>query len=179
MSKTIIRRILLALCGIILGINIYNINAKNLVGNQLPMPFGYGMAVVLSGSMEPTFSVNDLIVVKEAEEYQVGDIVVFQDAYDLVVHRIVNISGDEVQTQGDANNMADEPINLSVVKGKVIFAVSAVGSVVTALKSPVSIAVLIAIAILLLEIPYRREKKQDKDELDKIREEIRRLKEED
>lgn len=179
MSKTVIRRILLALCGIILGINIYNINAKNLVGNQLPMPFGYGMAVVLSGSMEPTYSVNDLIVVKEAKSYQEGDVVVFQDVYDLVVHRIVAVSEAEVTTQGDANNTADEPIPLTAVKGKVIFSVPGIGSLVTALKSPVSIAILLAVAVLLLEMPYRMEKKKDKEDLDKIREEIRRLKEED
>ena len=54
------------------------INAKNLVGNNLPMPFGYGAAVVLSGSMEPAFSKGDLIIVKETDEYGLNDIVVFE-----------------------------------------------------------------------------------------------------
>ena len=179
MSKTFIRRILLILCGIALGVNIYNINANNLVGNKLPMPFGYGMAVVLSGSMEPAYSVNDLIVVKEAEEYAVGDVVVFQDAHDLVVHRIVELSEEEVRTQGDANNVADEPVDISAIKGAVIFSVPAVGKIVNILKSPVGIIVLLAIALLLLEMPYITEKKTHNEELEKIREEIRRLKEED
>lgn len=179
MSRTVIRRILLVICGIILGINIYHINAANLVGNKLPMPFGYGMAVVLSGSMEPTYSINDLIVVKEIEEYQIGDIVVFQDVYDLVVHRIVAISGDEIQTQGDANNMMDEPVMVSTIKGKVILSVPAIGKIVNMLKHPAAIVVLLALAIGLLELPYINDKKKHNDELEKIREEIRRLKEED
>ena len=83
--KNILRFILLAICGAVFGVNIYLANAKTLVGNQLPMPFGYGAAVVLSGSMEPTFSTGDLIVVKEQNDYILDDIVVYQEASFLVV----------------------------------------------------------------------------------------------
>ena len=43
------RRVVLVLLGIVLGVNVYLANAQRLVGNQLPMPFGYGAAMVLSG----------------------------------------------------------------------------------------------------------------------------------
>ena len=90
------RLLLLILCGVILGVNVYLANANSLVGNQLPMPFGYGAAVVLSGSMEPEFSKGDLIVVNETDTYEVNDIVVFQDGNSLVVHRIINIDGETI-----------------------------------------------------------------------------------
>ena len=45
-----------------MGINVYLWNASSLAGNAMPMPFGFGMAVVLSGSMEPVLSVNDLLL---------------------------------------------------------------------------------------------------------------------
>ena len=62
--KDVLRWLLIVVCGLILGVNVYLANANSLVGNQLPMPFGYGAAVVLSGSMEPEFSEGDLIIVK-------------------------------------------------------------------------------------------------------------------
>ena len=53
--KGVLRILVLIICGIVLGVNVYLANANSLVGNKLPMPFGYGSAVVLSGSMELNF----------------------------------------------------------------------------------------------------------------------------
>ena len=46
-QRSILRRILLIIIGLILGVYVYLANAKGIVGNKLPMPFGYGMANVL------------------------------------------------------------------------------------------------------------------------------------
>ena len=174
--KGVFRLLLLILCGVILGVNVYLANANSLVGNQLPMPFGYGATVVLSGSMEPEFSKGDLIVVNETDTYEVNDIVVFQDGNSLVVHRIINIDGETITTKGDANKSADEPINISAVKGKVLFWIPYAGSVVGFLKTPVGIICIIAAAVALIEIPRRNEKKKDDEERQKIIEEIERFK---
>lgn len=176
--KSAFRWLLLILCGLILGVNVYLANANNLIGNQLPMPFGYGAAVVLSGSMEPEFSQGDLIVVTETDHYHDNDIVVFQDGSSLVVHRIINIDGETITTKGDANKTADEPINVSAVKGKVLFWIPFVGKVVEFLKTPVGTICIIAAAVALIEIPRRNEKKKDDEEKQKILEEIERLKKE-
>ena len=166
----------LVLCGAVFGINIYNANANSLVGNKMPMPFGYGSAVVLTGSMEPTISAGDLIVVKEADSYQVDDIVVYQEGNILVVHRIIEIEGETVVTKGDANNVADHAIELSMIKGKLFFVIPSVGPVVDFIKSPIGTVLIIAVAIALVEIPRRREQQQDDEERQKIIDEIRRLK---
>ena len=175
---TIIRLTLLVLCGAILGVNIYMANASKLVGNKLPTPFGYGAAVVLSGSMEPEFSKGDLIIVKEDTQYAERDIVVFQSIDSLIVHRIIEIDGETVTTQGDANDTADEPINVSLIKGKVLFHIPYVGNVVSFLKTPVGTVLVLIAAIALVEIPRRREKAADDAEKQKILDEIKRLKEE-
>ena len=174
--KSIFRLLLLILCGLIIGVNVYLANANRLVGNQLPTPFGYGVAVVLSGSMEPEFSKGDLIVVRETDTYKVNDIVVFQDGNSLVVHRIINIDGETITTKGDANQSADEPITFSAVKGKVLFWIPFVGGIVDAIKTPISTVCIIAAAIALIEIPRKNEKKKDDEEKQKIIEEIERLK---
>jgi len=177
--KNLIRITLLILCGAVLGFNIYLANANSLLGNQLPTPFGYGAAVVLSGSMEPELSKGDLIIVSKTQTYKEKDIVVFQDKGTLVVHRIIAVDGDTVVTQGDANNIADDPINVSAIKGKVLFWIPFVGNVVNFIKTPIGTICIVAAAILLIEIPRRNEKKKDDEERQKIIDEINRLKEQD
>ena len=176
--KTFLRRVLLIVCGTILGINVYLANARSLVGNQLPMPFGYGAAIVLTGSMEPTFAEDALIIVKECESVAVDDIVVYQDGGSLVVHRVIAVDGDTITTQGDANNVADEPIERSAVKGTVLFWIPAIGNAIALIKTPVGTICLIDAAIALVEIPHRKEKEKDDEERQKIIDEIRRLKDE-
>lgn len=177
--KNILRTLLLILCGGILGVNVYLINANNLVGNQMPMPFGYGAAVVLSGSMEPALSVDDLILVQACERYAPGDVVVYQDVSSLVVHRIIRIDGDTVTTQGDANNVSDAPISMSDVKGRVILAIPYAGILVNFIKTPVGTMLIIAAAIALVEVPRRKEKKKDEEERQRIIDEINALRKDD
>ena len=174
--KTILRITCMALVGIVVGFNIYLWNAQSLMGDALPMPMGYGAAVVLSGSMEPTLECDDLIFVKEESEYHPDDIVVYQSGNLLVVHRILSIEEEMAVTKGDANNVADEPIALSAIKGRVIGRMSGMGPVVNAIKTPVGTVLLAGLAILLPELGFRMEKKKQEEELDKIKEEIRKLK---
>ncbi|MBR5452934.1 MAG: signal peptidase I [Clostridia bacterium] len=169
---------LLVICGAILGINVYFANAGRLVGNALPTPFGYGMAVVLSGSMEPALSVDDMIIVKETEEISPRDIVVYSEGGSLVVHRVVSIDGDTVITMGDANGVEDPPVSRDAVKGKVILSVPFVGKLVNAIKTPVGTVVIIAAAILLVELPHVLDKKKDEKEKQAIIDEIKKLKDE-
>ena len=96
----------------------------------------------------------------------------------LVVHRIIDIDGEMVTTQGDANDGADEPIEVSLIKGKVVFCVPNVGVLIDFLKTPIGTFIIIALAILLVEIPRRREKRSDDEERTKLIEEIKKLKEE-
>lgn len=174
--KAILRIVALSCVGVFLGFNIYMWNAQSLTGNAMPMPFGVGTAVVLSGSMEPTLSVDDLIIVKAQKSYQVDDIVVYQSGGMLVVHRIISIEGDVVITQGDANNAPDSEIDRSMIKGAMVGQVKNAGGVVRLMKSPVVSIGLLASAVLLMERSYRKECQQGDDELEKIKEEIRKLK---
>ncbi len=175
-KQMVLRSILLVLISLILGFGLYSWNAKSLTGNVMPMPFGVGVAVVLSGSMEPELSVDDVIVVKASADYAVGDTVVYQDGRFLVVHKIVEKDGTVVITQGTANNTADEPIDISAIKGKVVGVLAGFGTVVSVIKSPIVTFLLLGIAVFLLILSYRREREEDEEKLNQIREEIERLK---
>lgn len=176
--KSILRHILLILLGLVLGVNIYLSNARSVVGNQMPMPFGTGMAVVLSGSMEPTLSKGDLIFVRKADTLELGDIVVYQSGNSLIVHRVISLYADTAVTQGDANSTPDEPISLSRIKGVVHFTIPYAGTVLNWLKTPVGTVCVLVLAFALVELSFRREKKQDNQKMEAVKAEIRRLKDE-
>lgn len=175
-TKTIIRTVLLVFVALIVGINVYAFNASRVAGDVVPMPFGVGLTVVLSGSMEPELSVGDLLVVARQDSYTVDEVVVFQEGRIGVVHRIIEMDGTTVTTQGDANNVPDEPMDVSRVKGKVVLAIPLIGHVVNLIKTPIATIVILAAAIFLLERSFHKEKEKDANQLEEIRREIERLK---
>ena len=175
-KKTVFRYIVFSFIGIVLGLCIYTQNAKGLIKDKMPMPFGYGMSVVLSGSMENRLSVDDLVIIKATDRFEVNDIVLYQDGDSLVIHRIIEIDGDTVTTKGDANNVADDPINKSQIKGVLVYDIAGIGAVVNFLKQPVSVFIILAAALLLTELSYRKEKDNDTEELDEIKKMIEELK---
>ena len=175
-KKTVCRYIVFSFIGIVLGLFFYNQNAKGLLKDKMPMPLGYGMSVVLSGSMESRLSVDDLVIIKATDSYNVNDIVLYQDGDSLVIHRIIEIDGDTVTTKGDANNVADKPIHKSQIKGVLVFDIARLGAVVNVLKQPVFIFIILAAALLVTELSYRKEKDTDTEELDEIKKMIEELK---
>jgi signal peptidase len=174
--KAIIRITLLVIVALLIGGNIYVLNASRLVGNTVPMPFGVGAAVVLSGSMEPELSVGDLLIISERESYEIDDVVVYQDSGMAITHRIVFIADNEIITRGDANNTDDSPISREQIKGEVVLAIPFVGYAVNAIKTPIGTFGLLAGSVFLLERSFHTEKKKDREELEAIKAEIEKLK---
>ena len=71
---------------------------------------GQASYVMIQGhSMEPKFHSGDLVLVREAASYQIGDIVTYWDdsmaAY--TIHRIIDIKQDRFILQGDNNSWID------------------------------------------------------------------------
>lgn len=177
-KRIALRAVLIAVIGISIGLAVYSWNARRVVGNSMPMPFGIGVSVVLSGSMEPELSVNDLVVVKSADEYEIGDIVVYQSGNDLIIHRIIAINDEEekITTKGDANNVEDAEISISAVKGKLSFSLPFVGLIVRGLKTVPGTLIVILGSLFLMNLSWRKEKEEADSDIDRIKEEIRRLK---
>lgn len=174
-----LRRLVLVLLGLLMGLQIYFVNAGRIMGDLLPMPFGYGAAVVLSGSMEPTYSAGDLLIVKKADHYQTGDIVVYQTGQNLVVHRITDMNGETVTTQGDANNAPDEPFAVTQIKGISVGSIPFVGTWFRILKTPAGLMAAFLCTVFLTEVSFRKQSDAGAAELEKLKEEIQRLKQDD
>ncbi len=178
-AQGVIRIALIAFISLVFGFGIYRWNAQSLTGNVMPMPFGIGVGVVMSGSMEPEIMIDDVIVVVASDEYAVDDVVVFQQKGLLVVHKIISIDGDMVTTQGTANNTPDPPMDVSNVKGKVLFTIKGLGAMVTWIKSPIGTFCILGFAVVFLLWSYssdQKEKDNETDKIDEIKREIEKLK---
>ena len=162
---TVRKVISLILIALVVYCCVYSLIVRAAKNDSLPMPLGFGVGVVLTGSMEPTCSVNDLIVAVKAKDYKAGDIVVYQTGGTPVVHRIIEVSDNGViTTKGDANNAADEPITLSKVKGRVLFSIPYIGAVMTFIKSVPGMIMILIVLFLLLALSVRsREQEQNED----------------
>ena len=175
----IFRIFIFVVISIVIGLTLYTISVKRVTGKQLVMPFNRTIAVVLTGSMEPTITIDDLIVVEKTNDYKLNDIVVFQDGNLIVVHRIIAIDGEEITTAGDNNDGAiDDPIKVTDIYGEVVNIIPVLGLILKIVKSPIGVTIIIGIAIFLLVLSYRREKEESDKSIDSLKEEIAKLKEE-
>jgi len=180
---TILKIILIVIISILIGFMIYSWNSK-MVGKSIPMPLGFGLAEVMSDSMYPTINKGDVIVVVPQDEYNVDDIVAFEDASvgGIVTHKIVDVNEDGTfVTKGDnpENSVDPAPLREQYILGKVVTWFSGLGAVVSVLQSPIIIMLMILIIAFLLFFATKKEKETDNAQMDKIKKEIAAIKGED
>lgn len=149
-----VQTVVTVILSVLLACNLYILAAKKFMDIQYPTVFGFSSAVVVSGSMEPALSVNDLIVTQAQTDYAPGDIVSFASGSTLVTHRIVQENPDGFVTQGDANNATDiQPVAPEQIVGKVVLSIPAVGIVLGYLQTPLGLTCLVLWGFLLIELP--------------------------
>lgn len=150
----ILRFIVFALLLLIFFISSWLFVAHFFLKEDLPKVFGYCQAVVVSGSMEPTFSPGDVLIFKEEAEYEVNEIIIFRQKGSFITHRIVGENEVGFVTKGDANNTKDKDIlNSSQIEGKLKIIIPNIGEIILFLKTPLGILILIAIGFLVVEAP--------------------------
>lgn len=116
--------------------------------------------VVLSDSMDPTYSAGDVIVVQSVspEKIQEGDVITFEQPANRVsqtTHRVIDIvhrdQGLYFRTKGDANEGPDPHlVPASNVIGEVWFSIPYVGYVLFFAQTQNGIALLVIVPALLL-----------------------------
>ena len=154
--KIIFRVLLAVLVGGLLVYNVYTMVARSFFGIGMPKLFGYAGATVASGSMADTINTGDFIIIREEEEYAVGDIITFYDDIKLsyTTHRIIAVSDGEYYTKGDANNAQDEfGVSYAAVVGKVVGVWRGFGFFVSFLQSPLGLFAVAACGIDLWLVP--------------------------
>lgn len=127
-----------------------------------PDVFGYKTFTVISGSMEPTINIDDVIIVKNVDkkDIQTNDIITFNIDGEIITHRVIDykIINDEVvyTTKGDSNEVTDiHEVNFRNIEGKYINKIPKVGKIFSLLKNKY----IFSLIFILLIICYIIQKK--------------------
>ncbi|MBF0988060.1 MAG: signal peptidase I [Clostridiales bacterium] len=147
--KTLGQVVLFVILIFFILLNILSMNNKSL--------FGFRIYRVISGSMQPALQIGDVIIIKKANNYAEKDIITYDNGLTTITHRIKSINGDEIITEGDANDAPDKPITKDRILGKYFFRIStfSVFSIMLTGKTVYLIMVLVLFAILLFAISDR------------------------
>jgi len=178
--------VLIAVLLPIMAINLTLIVKSYVHKDKVPTVFGVAPLIVMSGSMDPTIQVNDLVFTKEVkfDSLKVGDIIAFQSlgAPTVVTHRIYAIRDDgSLTTKGDWNNTPDkDPVWPGQLVGLYFHRFPGVGEIALFLQQPVGMIIFVAIPLVLFiaydltrRTLYNRKHKKDEDaekeELERLR----------
>ncbi len=142
-----------------------------LMGSRI---LGYKCFTVISGSMEPTYSVGDLLYVKEVDPntIKVGDSITFllNEHKDIATHRVVRIDAENqhLYTKGDANpDEDDKPVHFKNVVGVPKFSLPKLGYVSDFVQNPPGTYYTIGLGVVLIIIVFApgmfTKKKKDED----------------
>ena len=151
----IVKRVLTILITIILLLlltfNIYSFISINVLNKDLVTIGGYSFLEVVSGSMEPTIEIGDIVIIDTKDkDILEGDIITFKDTSgSLVTHRVVSYTDDKMITKGDFNNSNDEEISRDNIVGKYKFKIHHLGLVIKSLQSPMTFVMIFIIGILI------------------------------
>ena len=142
-----------------------------------PFFFGYATFVVISGSMEPTIHVGDVIIIEKVssmDELKERDIVTYHGREDsfkgkTVTHRIIRIEGDKIVTKGDSvmNVKEDPAITYNDVIGKYVKTSAFLTTLYSVFTSKYGFLFIVFIPLMILLVVqivnFRRACKMDKD----------------
>ena len=155
-------------------VGLFVLCAVFLMGSRL---VGLQVFHVISPSMEPTYSVGDLLYDKhvDPDSVRVGDPITFVLNGDLVVatHRVVSIDSENSKftTKGDANGTEDAaPVHFNNLIGVPVFSIPLLGYVSAYIQSPPGMYVAIVLGVVLLAAVFvpdlltKKAKKEEKQE---------------
>lgn len=147
---------------VLLLCNLYTLLMQHVVGTTHPTVMGFSAAVIVSGSMEPALSVDDLIVNHVQSSYTTGDIITFDNGSGLTTHRIVDVTNGRYVTQGDANNAADlKTVAPDMVVGRVVGHIPHLGRVLSVLRTPLGMMLLVLAGWLIAALPFFFQKRKE------------------
>lgn len=157
MKKKIIYLLQYFVILILLVLIVYFAYQKFILKNKSVSFLNYNFFVIISGSMEPTIHIKDLVVTHPKDNYNVGDIVAFRDNNAMIVHRIIDAQYDEngdtlFVTKGDYNNAPDiNKLSPDNIIGSYRFTIPLLGSLILFFSSN---PILVIGAIIILIVIY-------------------------
>lgn len=122
---------------------------------------GYKPFIVMSGSMETTINIGDLVIVKKVNSSSIhtGDIIAFKNGNIVISHRVKEVINDsgiyKFKTKGDNNNVADDFIVSSdAIEGIFVNKIPGLGSILLFLGKPIGLLMVILVIIIISTALY-------------------------
>lgn len=144
--------------------------------------FGFYMFNIVSGSMEPTLGINDVVVVQKCpiSKLRKGDIITFQQDGRTISHRIVDITAEKgivkFKTQGDNNEIPDlDKIDAEQIYGKVLFSIKKVGKIINYIQNVRGFINIVIFAIIVYILIGLRDKQKSNRKLKRKKYEIKKM----
>lgn len=149
--KKVVKWLLATAILAVFAFNVYSFISIKVLKNDLVTIGGYSVLEVISGSMEPTIHVGDLVIIDTKEsDYKSGDIVTFVDVDgSFVTHRLVEIKDNYIVTKGDANESLDEAMPKDSLVGKCTKKVRYLGKIFSTIKKPFVLVLIFIIGLVL------------------------------
>ncbi|MGQ0466816.1 MAG: signal peptidase I [Sporichthyaceae bacterium] len=140
-----------------------------------PVLGGSATVITVSGrSMEPGMHTGDMVLVRDTNDYRIGDVVAYQPRLEngkrggMVIHRIVGIESDGFVLKGDNNDFLDPwHVPVDEIAGERIVHVKNIGAYVAKLREPAPLAASVTAltVFLILTDGKRLRKKQNTSEV--------------
>lgn len=119
---------------------------------------GFKLLVVMSGSMEPAIKTGSMVIDKNFNDYNIGDIITFKDEQkpkETTTHRIKDKQCQEGNclflTKGDANNSADgEQVTEDRIVGKTILSIPYFGYIASFARTLEGLIIFIVIPATII-----------------------------
>ncbi|MBE6533453.1 MAG: S26 family signal peptidase [Ruminococcaceae bacterium] len=148
-----------------------------------PTLFGYQMYFIRTGSMSPYLEPGDVIISKK---YDGGELIAGNDGsivtyygdvkgnVEMITHRVIEIDGDKVITQGDANNTADSPISKGEIEAVMVHktvVIDKIYKIITTtwgfwlcIFTPIALLIVFEIVSLVKELKKEKEVAEENEE---------------
>lgn len=174
-AKKVIEVIAIILVYNIILIAISSANKINIINI-----FGYKSYIIKTNSMEPTISINDVVIAKkvEKEKIKTGDVITFLQDGEVITHRITKIDENgDYTTKGDNNNIEDTfKITFDNIEGKHILTIPYLGKIVQALDNQIVFLIITLIVLIFIFITIQnQEKRENRREKKKIEDRKRKI----
>lgn len=149
--------------------------------NKTPDFFGYKTFYIVTGSMEPTIKINDIVIVKveDKKNIQKNDIITFKLENEIVTHRVIDITYNNgtliYTTKGDKNDVTDiEKVEFEQIEGKYVTKVSKIGKMLNILKNKYIFGLILILLIICYIIQRKvllkkKERKYKREEYERKR----------
>lgn len=161
----------------IIIVSIIIIWQKIVTPDKIPDIFGYKMFIVLDENMDQETEYGDLVFTHNVDtnDLKLNDLIAFRNNTNKVtIHRIINITEDNIGKQFEMQNSRNEVgdtkyVRDTQVEGIIIYRIPYIGIIIYSIQKPHVILTLIGIVLLIGLIAYYIAARLDKRDMEKAK----------